>query len=43
MDGTAHVLEAGDSIYFPSHLPHKFRLLGDNPGKTIWVNTPPSF
>ena len=43
VDCTAHVLEAGDSIYFPSHLPHKFRLLGDKPGKTIWVNTPPSF
>jgi mannose-6-phosphate isomerase-like protein (cupin superfamily)/DNA-binding XRE family transcriptional regulator len=37
------VLEAGDSIYFPSHLPHKTRVLGDEPVKTIWVITPPSF
>ena len=37
------VLEAGDSIYFPSHLPHKTRVLGDQPVKTIWVITPPSF
>jgi transcriptional regulator with XRE-family HTH domain len=37
------VLEAGDSIYFPSHLPHKTRVLGDAPVKTIWVITPPSF
>jgi transcriptional regulator with XRE-family HTH domain/mannose-6-phosphate isomerase-like protein (cupin superfamily) len=37
------VLEPGDSIYFPSHLPHKTRVLGDEPVKTIWVITPPSF
>jgi transcriptional regulator with XRE-family HTH domain len=37
------VLEAGDSIYFPSHVPHKTRVLGDEPVKTIWVITPPSF
>jgi transcriptional regulator with XRE-family HTH domain len=37
------VLEAGDSIYYPSHLPHKTRVLGDQPVKTIWVITPPSF
>jgi transcriptional regulator with XRE-family HTH domain len=37
------VLEAGDSISFPSHLPHKMRVLGDQPVRTIWVITPPSF
>lgn len=37
------VLEAGDSIYYPSHLPHKMRVLGDQPVRTIWVITPPSF
>jgi transcriptional regulator with XRE-family HTH domain len=37
------VLEAGDSIAFPSHIPHKTRVLGDQPVKTIWVITPPSF
>jgi transcriptional regulator with XRE-family HTH domain len=37
------VLEAGDSITFPSHIPHKTRVLGDQPVRTIWVITPPSF
>jgi transcriptional regulator with XRE-family HTH domain len=37
------VLEAGDSISFPSHIPHKTRVLGDQPVRTIWVITPPSF
>lgn len=37
------VLEAGDSIYYPSHMPHKTRVLGDQPVRTIWVITPPSF
>lgn len=37
------VLEEGDSIYYPSHLPHKVRVLGDQAAKTIWVITPPSF
>lgn len=37
------VLEAGDSIYYPSHLPHKVRVLGDRAAKTLWVITPPSF
>jgi transcriptional regulator with XRE-family HTH domain len=38
-----HELNAGDSIYFSSQLPHRWR----NPGRTlaeaIWVSTPPSF
>jgi transcriptional regulator with XRE-family HTH domain len=37
------VLEAGDSIAFPSHIPHKMRVLGDQPVRTVWVITPPSF
>jgi transcriptional regulator with XRE-family HTH domain len=41
--GQVFVLEAGDSIYYPSHLPHKTRVLGDQPVRTIWVITPPSF
>ncbi len=36
-------LEEGDSIYYQSHIPHKMRVLGDRPVKTIWVITPPSF
>ena len=38
-----HLLNPGDSFYFPSDLPHAYR----NPGKTrmraIWINTPPTF
>jgi transcriptional regulator with XRE-family HTH domain len=38
-----YVLEEGDSIFFPSELPHGYR----NPGKTVsrilWINTPPTF
>lgn len=37
------VLEAGDSIAYPSHIPHKMRVVGDRPTKSIWVITPPSF
>lgn len=36
-------LEEGDSIYYQSHVPHKMRVLGDRPVRTIWVITPPSF
>ena len=36
-------LEAGDSLYFQSSTPHRWR----NPGKTeswlLWINTPPTF
>jgi transcriptional regulator with XRE-family HTH domain len=38
-----YVLEEGDSISYPSHLPHKMRVVGDGPSRTIWVITPPSF
>jgi transcriptional regulator with XRE-family HTH domain len=38
-----YLLEEGDSIFFPSELPHGYR----NPGKTVarilWINTPPTF
>jgi transcriptional regulator with XRE-family HTH domain len=41
--GEVHLLNPGDSFYFPSDLPHKYR----NPGKTrmraVWINTPPTF
>ena len=36
-------LETGDTIYFPSHLPHRSRVLGRRPATTLWVITPPSF
>lgn len=43
VEDKVYVLEEGDSIYFPSHLPHKMRGIGTKPCKTIWVVTPPLF
>ena len=37
------VLEAGDSVTFPSRLPHRGRAIGTGTVKTLWVITPPSF
>jgi len=38
-----HVLKTGDSLYFDSSTPHRWR----NPGRTetqlLWINTPPTF
>jgi mannose-6-phosphate isomerase-like protein (cupin superfamily) len=41
--GKSIVLEAGDSITFPSRLPHRGRALGEGTVKTLCVITPPSF
>jgi transcriptional regulator with XRE-family HTH domain len=38
-----YILEEGDSIYFPSDLPHKMKGIGNKPCRTLWVITPPSF
>jgi DNA-binding transcriptional MerR regulator/mannose-6-phosphate isomerase-like protein (cupin superfamily) len=44
LDGNEHYqLKAGDSLYFESSTPHRWK----NPGRTetwlLWVNTPPTF
>ena len=36
-------IKAGDSIYFPAHLPHAWRGTGKEPIEVIWVLTPPRF
>ena len=36
-------LQSGDSIYFPSHVPHSWRGQGEEPIEVIWVLTPPWF
>ncbi|KEA53371.1 MULTISPECIES: cupin domain-containing protein [Mangrovibacter] len=36
-------LEAGDSFYFPSHLPHGYSNPGKSVTKVLWVNTPVTF
>jgi DNA-binding transcriptional MerR regulator/mannose-6-phosphate isomerase-like protein (cupin superfamily) len=43
LDGEEHRLKPGDSFYFESNTPHRWK----NPGKketvVLWVNTPPTF
>lgn len=43
VDGTAYVVEAGDSFYFQSHLPHSYRNLSSSETRVLWINTPPTF
>jgi len=37
------VLEAGDSVYYASSIPHRWENAGDVEAKAIWAITPPSF
>jgi transcriptional regulator with XRE-family HTH domain len=37
------ILNPGDSIYFPSVLPHRIQNIDDSVGEYVWVNSPPSF
>jgi transcriptional regulator with XRE-family HTH domain len=41
--GVWHELSKGDSIYFNSELPHRWKNEGDQTAEAIWVSTPPSF
>ncbi|MBI5442402.1 MAG: cupin domain-containing protein [Deltaproteobacteria bacterium] len=43
MGGKEYLLEPGDSIYFSSVTPHRWRNPGDVTMRAIWVVTPPSF
>ncbi len=38
-----YVLEAGDSITYPSTVPHWYRNAGTEPVTALWVITPPTF
>src|SRR5439155_362347 len=38
-----YLLEAGDSFYFPSDVPHGYRNPGRVQARVLWVNTPPTF
>jgi transcriptional regulator with XRE-family HTH domain len=38
-----YILEAGDSMYFNSNIPHSFQNMKDNVSEALWVVTPPSF
>lgn len=43
LDGKVYLLEEGDSIFFPSELPHGYRNPGDTVARILWINTPPTF
>ncbi len=43
LDGHAYTLRRGDSYYFSSRLPHRFRNIGDDEGELINAAAPPSF
>lgn len=36
-------LEQGDSVYFDSSIPHRWRNISDEEAEAIWVITPPTF
>jgi len=36
-------LNAGDSFFFESSLPHSYHNAGDEEARVLWVNTPPTF
>ncbi|MGD9942989.1 MAG: cupin domain-containing protein [Burkholderiaceae bacterium] len=38
-----HQLNAGDSFFFPSELPHSYRNPGEVETWVLWINTPPTF
>ncbi|MCW5751181.1 MAG: helix-turn-helix transcriptional regulator [Alphaproteobacteria bacterium] len=41
--GVWHALGKGDSLYFNSELPHRWRNDTDSEAEVIWISTPPSF
>lgn len=38
-----YILQDGDTIQFPSHLPHGWKNTGTDPLEALWIITPPSF
>jgi transcriptional regulator with XRE-family HTH domain len=43
LDGRIHVLHQGDSLFFPSEVPHSYRNTGRETARILWINTPPTF
>jgi len=41
VNNTRHQLGAGDSFFFRSELPHRWRNPGPDVTRVVWVNTPP--
>jgi transcriptional regulator with XRE-family HTH domain len=42
IDGTSHVLNVGDSLHFPSSLPHMLRNPNASPAQYSWIGTEPA-
>jgi quercetin dioxygenase-like cupin family protein len=38
-----HRLTMGDSLTFPSTIPHRWRNRADGETRLLWINTPPTF
>lgn len=43
LNGTPHLLSAGDSFYFASDTPHSYSNPGKEPARVLWVNTPATY
>jgi mannose-6-phosphate isomerase-like protein (cupin superfamily) len=43
VDGEEYRLKTGDSFYFESSTPHRWRNPGRKETLLLWVNTPPTF
>ncbi len=43
LDGEKHRLQTGDSLYFDSTTPHRWRNPGKKETRILWINTPPTF
>ncbi|MFN3259673.1 MAG: cupin domain-containing protein [Pikeienuella sp.] len=43
VDGQSHHVEAGDSFFFCSDVPHSYRASGFDGCLVLWINTPPTF
>jgi transcriptional regulator with XRE-family HTH domain len=43
VEGIAYTLREGDTFYFESRQPHRFRNVGDDEVQILWVNHPPSW
>jgi uncharacterized cupin superfamily protein len=39
IDGKTHLLDAGSSVHFASHIPHQWRNSGDTEARILWVTT----
>jgi DNA-binding transcriptional MerR regulator/quercetin dioxygenase-like cupin family protein len=42
-DDERYTLRPGDSLYFPSSLPHRWRNESSGETRLLWINTPPTF